>query len=134
MRQELRITIDGRTYNVIVETVTSSSSETFYPSPNMRSDIIEPTIAEPRTPRSTEKLTPFAANARPGDVVSPMSGVLVEYTVKAGDPVAVDQQVATIEAMKMKTVIVSHLEGTVAKLHLEPGAPVEAGQPLVSIG
>ena len=67
------------------------------------------------------------------DVVSPMHGVVVEMKVKAGDRVADHQVVAIIEAMKMMNEIRSHKNGTVEKVHAEPGATVEAHSPLVTL-
>lgn len=132
MRHDLRITVDGRTYNVTVETATSTT-ETFYPSPAMRSEVLEPSIAAapPPPPVSDAGAPPVAAGA--SDIVSPMTGVLADYTVKLGETVKAGQQVAVIEAMKMKTAIVAEAAGTVARLHLEPGAAVDTGQVLLSL-
>ncbi len=131
MMKKLRITVDGQTYNVTVEDLTDPNSS-FYPSPNM-SAALEPSAIAP-TPAPAASASAPAVAAAPGDVVSPMTGVLVEYTVKEGDSVSAGQQVATIEAMKMKTAVMSENAGKVIKLHAAPDTPVDAGQPLVTIG
>lgn len=133
MARNLKITVDGRTYAVTVEDV-ASPAETLYPTPGMRSEVLEPSIAEPAAPvpEAASAQQPLVAGA--GDVTSPMTGVLLEYTVKVGDAVAANQQVATIEAMKMKTIVVSQVAGKVLKLAVEPGSSVDSGQVLLTIG
>ena len=132
MMKKLRITVDGQTYNVTVEDLTDPNSS-FYPSPNMSAALEPSAVTPPPAPAAAASSAPAAA-AAPGDVVSPMTGVLVEYTVKEGDSVSAGQQVATIEAMKMKTAVMSENAGKVIKLHAAPDTPVDAGQPLVTIG
>lgn len=127
MKQNLRITVDGRAYSVTVENMTASA-ETFYPSPNMRTEDLEPAL--PAAPAAT---VPSGVSAGSGDVTSPMTGVLSDFMVKVGDKVSANQEVAQIEAMKMKTSVMSQVSGTVSRLHVEPGASVDAGQILVSV-
>lgn len=136
MLKKLRITVDGQSYSVTVEDMTDPGTS-FYPSPNMSAVPLEPSAAVPAvmpTAAPAPAAAPSGSAAQPGDVVSPMTGVLIEYTVKEGDLVEPGQQVATIEAMKMKTAVVSQNAGKVTKLHVAPETPVDAGQPLVSIG
>ena len=75
--------------------------------------------------------TPAAAAGN--DVVSPMHGVVVEIPVAAGAIVAEGDVVAVIEAMKMMNEIRAHKAGSVATVHVAPGATVEAGAPLVTL-
>ncbi|MBD5657495.1 MAG: carbamoyl phosphate synthase, partial [Candidatus Eremiobacteraeota bacterium] len=67
------------------------------------------------------------------DVVAPMHGVVVEIPVAAGDAVNDGQVVAVIEAMKMMNEIRAHRAGTVATIHAEKGATVEANAALVTL-
>ena len=69
----------------------------------------------------------------PGQVPAPFSGV-VTLTVAAGDTVAVGDQVATIEAMKMEAAITSPVAGTVSRLAIGHAQAVEGGDLLVVIG
>lgn len=135
MVRNLKVTVDGRTYAVTVEDV-AGAAETMYPSPGMSMAAYEPAVAEKPQPAPSAKPAPAAAPIAPGegDIASPMTGVLLEYTVKAGDSVTVGQHVATIEAMKMKTVVVSPVAGKVTRLCAEPGSPVNSGEVLLSIG
>ena len=138
MLKKLRITVDGQSYSVTVEDMTDPGTS-FYPSANMSTVPLEPSAAVPvAAPVAAPAAAPASggapAAAQAGDVVSPMTGVLIEYTVKEGDTVESGQRVATIEAMKMKTAVMSQNAGKVTKLHVAPETPVDAGQPLVSIG
>ena len=53
--------------------------------------------------------------------------------VKLGDPVEVGKTLCIIEAMKLMNEIQSDAMGTVAKIFVENGQPVEYGQPLFGL-
>ncbi|MDN5569686.1 MAG: pyruvate carboxylase [Propionibacteriaceae bacterium] len=71
--------------------------------------------------------------ANPGEVPAPFSGV-VTLTVEVGDEVAVGDQVATIEAMKMEASITSPVGGTVQRVALQHSQAVEGGDLLLVVG
>ncbi len=147
MVRNLRITIDGQAYDVTVEDLQGGQ----YAQPTMVRPVqyaapaapvaVAPPPPPPPAPVAAPAPAPAAKPAassapiesHPGDVTSPMTGILVDYTVKVGDSVTAGQQVATLEAMKMKTAISAHQAGTVLKLHAEPGSPVDSGAVIVSI-
>ena len=58
-------------------------------------------------------------------VTVPMVGKIVSVTVKVGDKVAENDQVAVLEAMKMEMPIVSPVGGTVKEVKVAPGQEVE---------
>lgn len=70
--------------------------------------------------------------AHPGDVPAPFSGV-VTLTVEVGDDVAVGDQVATIEAMKMEAAITAPVAGKVQRVALQHSQAVEGGDLLLVI-
>ena len=82
----------------------------------------------PRSSRAANGRTPSG-----NDVVAPMHGIVVELNLVAGDEVTEGQVVAVIEAMKMMNEIRAHRAGTVAAVHAEKGATVEAFSPLVTL-
>jgi acetyl-CoA carboxylase biotin carboxyl carrier protein len=59
-------------------------------------------------------------------VTVPMVGKIVSVTVKVGDKVAEDDQVATLEAMKMEMPIVAPITVTVKEICVTSGQEVEA--------
>ncbi len=66
-------------------------------------------------------------------VTVPMVGKIVSVTVKVGDKVEENDQVAVLEAMKMEMPVVAPVGGTVKEIHVNPGQEVEAEQTLVII-
>ncbi|MGD0917084.1 MAG: biotin/lipoyl-containing protein [Thermodesulfobacteriota bacterium] len=59
-------------------------------------------------------------------VTVPMVGKIVSVTVKVGDKVKEDDEVAVLEAMKMEMPIVAPVSGTVTELRVNAGQEVEA--------
>jgi acetyl-CoA/propionyl-CoA carboxylase, biotin carboxylase, biotin carboxyl carrier protein len=86
-------------------------------------------IAGPKKRGSARRSAAAAGN----DVISPMHGVVVEIPVATGGTVAEGDVVAVIEAMKMMNEIRAHKSGSVATIHVAPGATVEARTPLITL-
>jgi acetyl-CoA carboxylase biotin carboxyl carrier protein len=59
-------------------------------------------------------------------VTVPMVGKIVSVTVKVGDRIEENDQVAVLEAMKMEMPIVSPVTGTVKEVSVKAGQEVEA--------
>jgi acetyl-CoA carboxylase biotin carboxyl carrier protein len=59
-------------------------------------------------------------------VTVPMVGKIVSVSVKVGDKIKEDDQVAVLEAMKMEMPIVAPITGTVKEICVGPGQEVEA--------
>lgn len=59
-------------------------------------------------------------------VTVPMVGKIVSVSVKAGDQVKEDDQVAVLEAMKMEMPIVAPVGGSIKEVCVTPGQEVEA--------
>lgn len=144
MYKKLRITVEGKTYDVTVEELTESG----HPAPSY------PSIAGTGVPTSVANAAPLAAPqpnaslaapqpnaplaapqpaAAPGDEISPLSGVVEEICVATGQTIAAGDKIAVIEAMKMKTPIHAHRAGTVTTIAVKPGDAVEAGRVLLTI-
>lgn len=60
-------------------------------------------------------------------------GKILEVLVKEGDTVTSGQPVFVLEAMKMENELLAPAGGTVAKIHVELNATVNAGEPLLTI-
>ncbi|EKE68982.1 acetyl-CoA carboxylase biotin carboxyl carrier protein, partial [Oceanibaculum indicum] len=76
----------------------------------------------------------------PGTVPSPMVGTAyltpepgAEPFVRQGDAVRKGQTIAIVEAMKVMNPIPSPRDGTVTKIMISNGQPVEFGEPLMVI-
>jgi biotin carboxyl carrier protein len=67
------------------------------------------------------------------EVTVPMVGKIIGVNVKVGDAVSEDDQIATLEAMKMEMPIVSPVTGTVKEIKVSAGQEVEADTVLAII-
>jgi biotin carboxyl carrier protein len=136
MAKQLRITVEGKTYDVTVETVgeaatvTSIAPSRAVAAAPVASVAAAPVAAAPAAPAPAA--APVAAGA--GDVTAPLAAVVVSVDVKVGQTVAAGDKVATIEAMKMNTIVSATAAGTVKAIHVAAGQSVQEGQPLLSIG
>ena len=100
-------------------------------------------VATPAMPQLPAAPIPAAAPAtddakHPGAVLSPMVGVAylspepgTAAFVTIGQTVAAGQTLLLIEAMKTHNQIRAQKAGTVQRILVEPGQPVEYGQPLL---
>ena len=61
-------------------------------------------------------------------LLSPMPGLLVSLAVKEGQEVKAGEPLAVVEAMKMENVLRAERDGTVKKIHQEPGASLAVDQ------
>jgi acetyl-CoA carboxylase biotin carboxyl carrier protein len=66
-------------------------------------------------------------------IVSNMAGVVLEFLVKPGEKVAVDQDVVMLESMKMQIPIQSTVDGTVKKIKVNEGDFVDDGEVLIEV-
>ncbi|HEX9944904.1 MAG TPA: biotin/lipoyl-containing protein [Thermoanaerobaculia bacterium] len=62
-----------------------------------------------------------------------MPGRVVTLLVQEGQEVAAGQGVLVLEAMKMENEIRAEHDGTVTKIHVQPGQAVETGNPLFEL-
>jgi acetyl-CoA carboxylase biotin carboxyl carrier protein len=66
-------------------------------------------------------------------VVSNMAGVVLEFLVKPGEEVSVDQDVVMLESMKMQIPIQSTVNGVVKAIKVNEGDFVDDGDVLLEI-
>lgn len=131
MIRKLKITVDGRAYDVTVEDVSESPSM-LIPQPGDMAAAAA--AAAPSAPAPAAAPAAAAAGpVGPGDVPSPLGGVVVSIDVSVGQQVNEGDKVATLEAMKMKTVVTASKTGKVANIAVKPGDGVEAGQVMMTI-
>lgn len=131
MIKQLRVTVDGKSYDVLVEMLDGSQSAM--------------PVAQPVAPPATVLPTPAAAPVAPAApaapaaasggtaVPSPLSGTVVDIHVKEGQSVSEGDLLITLEAMKMNTPINAPKSGTVSGISVQKGAVIEEGSPLLTI-
>jgi len=67
------------------------------------------------------------------EVTIPMVGKIVAINVKVGDKVNEDDQIATLEAMKMEMPVVAPVSGVIKEIKVQAGQEVEADTVLAII-
>jgi methylmalonyl-CoA carboxyltransferase small subunit len=124
---KLKVTVDGKQYEVEVEVAEPESPHPGY----------VPPAAQTRVPAAQPAAAP---SARPGGgpvadeskvCRSPCAGVVVRVSAQVGQAIQVNDVLLVLEAMKMETAISSPIGGRVAKVNVHVGDAVQAGQVLV---
>ena len=70
---------------------------------------------------------------KPGELVAPMPGLIIESLVQEGDLVEEDQPLVVMESMKMQMQIRSPQSGKVTCMQVKAGQQVEKGAILVKV-
>jgi biotin carboxyl carrier protein len=131
MQKNFRITVDGRSYHVAVEDLDPGVVPAYAPPPPVI--VAAPVAVAAPAPVAAPAAAPATAPAGAGSIVAPLGGVVFSIDVPLGHQVAVGDKVATIEAMKMKTEVLSKLAGKVAHIAVKANESVETGQALMTI-
>lgn len=129
--QRLRITVNGRSYDVTVEELGAESA----PAPPVAAGPVStprPMVgSEPPPPPAPARATPPAGSASGAEVLAPLPGVVTEVRVESGQAVAAGEVLLVLEAMKMDNDIPAPRAGTVREVRVQHGDQVAARQVLV---
>jgi biotin carboxyl carrier protein len=123
----LRITLEGKSYEVGVEVVSEAAAAAPSQSPLAPLQPAQPAAA------ATPVAPPGPAAAGGRFVASPMAGLVFKCLVKPGDAVELNQTVIVLDAMKMETPIHAPLAGTVSAVLVKEGDAVDEGHSLLQI-
>ena len=134
--KKLRITLEGKTYEVGVEVADGSVAAApvaapvaAAPAPVAAAPVAAPAPAPVAAPAPAA--APVVAGA--GAIVCPMPGTVFKIRVAVGEQVAAEQELVVLEAMKMESPIYSHAAGTVAAILVKEGDSVSEGQVLIQM-
>ena len=130
--KQLRITVAGQTFDVTVETVGGSAPVAAAPAPVAAPVVAAPVVAAPAPVAAPALAAAPAGSGTP--IPSPLAAKVVSLDVQPGAAVKEGDQVMTVEAMKMNTVIYAPANGTVTSFAVKPGDTVTEGQTLAYIG
>lgn len=135
---KLRITVEGKTYDVDVEVLEQGAAGPVYGSTSIHGSTLEAQVASKTTAPAPPAATPptaAAPNAPSSDriVKAPIVGTILKLKVAPGDQVEVNQVLLVMEAMKMETNVATPLAGRVKTVRVSPGEAVKAGQVLVEL-
>ncbi len=116
----LRITLEGKTYEVGVEVVKGGPAIS--------------SVAAAPAPVAAPAAAPATAPAAGGlSITSPMPGLVFKIVVSVGQQVAKDQQLIILEAMKMESPIHAPNAATVSAILVKEGDAVTEGQVLIQL-
>ena len=116
----LRITLEGKTYEVGVEVVKGSPAIS--------------SVAAAPAPVAAPAAAPATAPAAGGlSITSPMPGLVFKIVVSVGQQVAKDQELIILEAMKMESPIHAPNAATVSAILVKEGDAVTEGQVLIQL-
>ncbi|MGC4120727.1 MAG: biotin/lipoyl-binding protein [Myxococcales bacterium] len=132
--KRMRITVEGRTYDVTVEMLEEVSATTSAPLIAPRVEHAVPSAPVAVAPASSLKPASNGAARQAGAITCPLSGMVISVDVTAGQPVKVGDVLVVLEAMKMKTPVRATAAGTVKSIEAKPGIAVEEGAVLLTLG
>ena len=109
--KKLNITVNGTTYEVVVEEVTGDAAQT------------------PAAPAPAPVSAPAKPQGSAGSVAvkCPMPGTIVKVNFNVGDAVKKGDVICLFEAMKMENEVMAPQDGTVASINVTKGQSVQSG-------
>ena len=120
--KKYNITVNGNTYEVIVEEVDGSVTTPVTPTPVVN------------TPQPQTKPQPKTSGNQGGTkVTAPMPGTILAVKVSVGQSVKKGDVICVLEAMKMENDIPAPADGVVASINVQKGASVSANDLLASL-
>lgn len=132
MKKQLRITVNGKTFDVVAEVI-DQAGQAAAAKTSSRPSAAKPAAAESSAESDAPKAATPAASGSGGELLSPLAGKVVSIDKAVGSSVEEGETVVTLEAMKMNTVVQADRSGKIEKVLVEPGDAVEEGQGLLII-
>ena len=129
--KKYNITVNGTTYEVIVEEADGVVSAPVYTAPVASAAPAAPVSTAAPKAAPAPSATPAAAGAV--TVTSPMPGTILDVKVSVGQSVKKGDVICVLEAMKMENDIPAPQDGVVASINIQKGASVNAGDVLASL-
>jgi biotin carboxyl carrier protein len=131
MTKNLRVTVDGKAYDVTVEIPDEVDTPVHSaPAPSSAPSLPPSPAPPPAAPPSAPVAHPAAG---PGEVRSPLAGRIIAILVTPGQEVKLGEQLLTVEAMKMNTAVCATKAGKVAEILTTVGTAVDEGQLLARL-
>ncbi len=136
--KNLKITVNGVTYDVVVEEVGSTNSAPVSAPIVANTPAPAPVAVPAATPVATPVAQPATTPAPSGSqgaikVESPLPGTIIDVPVSVGQSVKKGQVIVIIEALKMENEICASQDATVASINCTKGETVESGKVLLTL-
>jgi pyruvate carboxylase subunit B len=131
--RQFNVFIDGEYFQVDVDPLGGQPTVTAAAPAAAAPPAPAPAAAPARAAAAPAPGASNGASARPGAVVAPMPGMVIEYRVKHGDTVELGDVLLILDAMKMENEIAADRAGTVSSIAHSNGASVESGDVLLVV-
>jgi propionyl-CoA carboxylase alpha chain len=132
MPKKLRVRVGEKWHTVEVQDITTSPARVLVDGESVEVDLegLEELVARarPRTPTR-----PVRPDQRVQTLSSPLPGLIVSVSVRAGDEVRVGDEVCVLEAMKMHQSLRSEWTGTVTAIYVIQGQHVGGRESIADI-
>jgi biotin carboxyl carrier protein len=123
--KKYNITVNGTTYEVIVEEAgTVTSAPTYIPT--------TAPVAAP-APQAPAPKASVPTTAGSSTVTAPMPGTILDVKVSVGQPIKKGDIICVLEAMKMGNDIPSPQSGVVASINVQKGSNVNANDIIITL-
>ena len=120
--KKYNITVNGTTYEVVVEEVESTESATTRFTPS--------TSAITHSPKAS---THKSASSNTISITAPMPGTIIDVNVYVGQVIKKGDVICVLEAMKMENDIPSPQDGVVASVNVQRGSNVNANDIIITL-
>jgi biotin carboxyl carrier protein len=131
----MKIKVNGKLFEVAIDQV---NAQGVLFSINDKSYFVEKNIELPNSDNKRSIIPKKILNksqtqAKDNNILSPISGQLVEILVKVGDQVSVGDPIFVIEAMKMQNKICATVNAQIESINFTMGEEVKAGEVLLTL-
>ena len=120
--KKYNITVNGTTYEVVVEEAGSVASAPVFTAP-----------AAPKAAPAAPAAPKAAVGGGANKVTAPMPGTILDVKVSVGQSVKKGDVICVLEAMKMENDIPAPADGVVASINVQKGASVAANDLIASL-
>lgn len=125
MAKKYIVTVNGTSYEVVVEDADPNATYTKAPEPAQEA----PKAAPAAAPAAPAAKAPAGAQA----INAPMPGTILAVNVKPGQAVKRGDVLVVLEAMKMENEIMAPNDGTVGTVNVAKGQSVQSGATLLTL-
>ncbi|MDD4699366.1 MAG: biotin/lipoyl-binding protein [Oscillospiraceae bacterium] len=130
--KQLKITVNGKAYDVQVEEVAAFASAPVAQAPAAAPVAAAPIVA-PAAPAPVSVPAASDGSAEGAPIGAPMPGTVNKVLVSAGQAVKKGDVVLVLEAMKMENDIVAPNDGSIGGIMVTAGQAVQAGELLLTL-
>ncbi|HHY42234.1 MAG TPA: acetyl-CoA carboxylase biotin carboxyl carrier protein subunit [Thermoanaerobacterales bacterium] len=128
--KKYKITVNGQTYEVEVEEIGGTFSETTPAQPEPTPAVSK--VQQPQPQPKPQAKPKTSGTAGKNKITAPMPGTILSIKKKPGDKIQKGDVIMILEAMKMENEIVAPDSGTITSIDISEGASVNTGDTLAT--